>query len=451
MAGAPAIPDYELLRPIGRGAYGEVWLARSVTGIYRAAKVVYRSTFEEVRPFEREFEGVQHFETLSRTQQNLIDVLHVGRNDDAGYFYYIMELADDAVTETPLSGNRSPDEITVYRPRTLKEVLARRRRMPAMDCLPIAIGLCNALQHLHEHRLIHRDVKPSNIIFIDGAPRLADLGLLSGIDATGSFVGTEGYVPREGPGTAAADLYSLGKVLYEMSTGRGRREFPLLPEDFESFADRTDLLELNEVIVRACAEGAADRYASAADMRSELLLLQAGKSVKRLHAAERRLRRLIPIVAGVGVVAGIALFIQNLQTRSARERAGVEREFRQRAEAQELATRQLLYAADMNLVHQSVGAGDLGRARALLEAHLPRADQTDLRGFEWHYFWRQCQGDQLRILAGHSNIVHAVAFSPDGRQLATASYDRTLRIWRVADGSLRTPFKRRRDPTPRSF
>ncbi|PYK99813.1 MAG: hypothetical protein DME19_07325 [Verrucomicrobia bacterium] len=441
MAGAPpVIPDYELLRPIGRGAYGEVWLARSVTGIYRAVKVIYRASFEEARPFDREFAGIQRFEPISRAQENQVDVLHVGRNDAAGFFHYVMELADDANTDAALHGTVSPAQLAAYRPKTLKEVLARQNRMRAEDCLPIAIGLCNALQHLHEHRLIHRDIKPSNIIFIGGAPKLADLGLVSTIDSTRSFVGTEGYVPREGPGTVSADLYSLGKVLYEMSTGQPRQDFPLLPENIESLDDRAALLELNEVVVRACADNAADRYPSAADMRTELLLLQAGKSVRRLHAAERRLARLVSAVAGVGLLAGIALFVQHLQTRSARERARVAQELRERAEAQELATRQLLYAADMNLVHQAYAAGDLGLAQSLLSGHLPAPGQTDLRGFEWYYFQARCEGEQLHTFTGFSNSVKAVAISADGTKLAAGSYDHQIRIWSLPTRALAESF-----------
>src|ERR1041384_7027286 len=93
---APTVPDHQLLRRIGRGAYGEVWLARNVLGLYRAVKIVYRSSFEHNRPFEREFEGIQKFEPISRTHESQIDILHVGRNDEGGYFYYVMELADDA-------------------------------------------------------------------------------------------------------------------------------------------------------------------------------------------------------------------------------------------------------------------------------------------------------------------------------------------------------------------
>jgi len=92
----PSIPDHELLRRIGGGSYGEVWLARNVLGDYRAVKVIYRDKFEHDRPFDREFEGIQKFEPISRLHESQVDILHVGRNDAAGYFYYVMELADDA-------------------------------------------------------------------------------------------------------------------------------------------------------------------------------------------------------------------------------------------------------------------------------------------------------------------------------------------------------------------
>ncbi len=65
-AKVPVIPDHEVLRVIGRGAYGEIWLARSLTGALRAVKVVYRSTFESERAFQREFQGMSAFEPISR-------------------------------------------------------------------------------------------------------------------------------------------------------------------------------------------------------------------------------------------------------------------------------------------------------------------------------------------------------------------------------------------------
>src|SRR5437899_7470773 len=114
----PAVPDYEVLKRIGGGSYGDVWLARSLLGTWRAVKVVYRNSFEHDKPFEREFKGIQRFEPISLTHESQVKILHVGRNDAAGYFYYVMELADDAAgnpkpeirnpKETPTNPRRSP-------------------------------------------------------------------------------------------------------------------------------------------------------------------------------------------------------------------------------------------------------------------------------------------------------------------------------------------------------
>src|SRR5688500_4586524 len=87
------IPDHELIRLIGRGNYGEVWLARNALGTYRAVKIIYEKAFRHKRPFERELNGVRKFEPISRLHEGLMDVLQVGHNDAAGYFYCVMELA----------------------------------------------------------------------------------------------------------------------------------------------------------------------------------------------------------------------------------------------------------------------------------------------------------------------------------------------------------------------
>src|SRR5215475_6565132 len=108
MSAPPTIPDHTLLRPIGRGAYGEVWLARNVMGTLRAVKVVERKQFKSDRPYEREFAGIQRYEPVSRSADGLVHVLHVGRNDAEGYFYYVMELADGVqpvITEKATGGS----------------------------------------------------------------------------------------------------------------------------------------------------------------------------------------------------------------------------------------------------------------------------------------------------------------------------------------------------------
>jgi len=315
----PTIPDHELLRRIGGGSYGEVWLARNVLGEFRAAKVVNRRTFGQDRPYEREFEGIKKYEPVSRTHDSQVDILHVGRNDQSGYFYYVMELADAAEPQVsgfkfqvsssgsqaigqPETRNLKPE---TYTPRTLKHDVHSHGRLPFEECLQIGLALTTALDHLHKHDLVHRDVKPSNIIFINEIPKLADIGLVTDIGEANSLVGTEGYMAPEFPGTPQADLYSLGKVLYEISMGRKGQVLPELPPDWDELAQKESLLELNEVILKACQAHLRFRYQSAREMHADLALLQTGKSVKRLHALERRLA----LVTKLGVTFGALMVI----------------------------------------------------------------------------------------------------------------------------------------------
>jgi len=283
----PAIPDHEMLGIIGRGGYGEIWLARSLTGALRAVKVVYRDSFESERTFNREFEGMSAFEPISRAHDGFVDILHVGRSVAGGFFYYVMELADDQVSGAEI-------EITRYAPKTLKAELGHT--LPADECLRIGSLLAEALSALHREGLTHRDIKPSNIIFVRGVPKLADIGLVA-TSGQQSYVGTEGYVPPEGPGTPQADIYSLGKVLYEISMGKDRLDFPELSSNLDERADKERLLQLNEVLLKACAHNSARRYATAEELRGDLARVQAGK--KKFRPAG--------VLVPIGIVAAIII------------------------------------------------------------------------------------------------------------------------------------------------
>src|ERR1043166_6386304 len=123
----PVVPDHELVKRIGGGSYGDGVLARNVVGTWRAVKVVFRDRFLDARPYEREFNGIQKFEPLSRGNEAFIDILQIGRNDAEGYFYYVMELADVAVQTFVFDS-------TAYVPRTLAKVLLQRGRLPVNEC-----------------------------------------------------------------------------------------------------------------------------------------------------------------------------------------------------------------------------------------------------------------------------------------------------------------------------
>ena len=294
-----AIPDHELLGIIGRGAYGEVWLARNVMGVGRAVKIVRREEFADDRPYEREFAGIRSYEPLSRQAQGLVNVLHVGRNDAEGYFYYVMELADAAEPGDPLG--EGGDQI--YAPRSLRVVL-KDCALPASEAAAIALSLANALDMLHGAGLVHRDIKPSNIIFVGGAAKLADIGLVIGQGESRSFVGTEGYIPPEGPGRPQADVFALGIVLYEMLTGYNCSRFPSVPEGFGTGSESA--VELLEVVIRACDYDSASRYLSAREMVGDLSLVIGGKSVREFRRLGRRVRLMRIAIVVLGVV-GLAM------------------------------------------------------------------------------------------------------------------------------------------------
>src|SRR5207249_9915474 len=109
----PEVAERARLRCVGRGSYGEVGLASNVMSTDRAGKIVYRLKFDDARPFQREYHGIQKFEPISRSHEGLMDILQVGQSEAEQSFYYVMELADD------LSSGRQIDP-TRYRPRTLR-------------------------------------------------------------------------------------------------------------------------------------------------------------------------------------------------------------------------------------------------------------------------------------------------------------------------------------------
>lgn len=421
-AATPRVPDYELLRIIGRGSYGDVWLARGITGLYRAVKLVWRDRFADAQPYEREFHGLREFAAISIAESHQLALLHVGRNDAAGFFYYVMELADD------LDAGREIDP-EHYIPHTLSAAQQSRGRRPAPEVVGLAVELARALSGLHARGLVHRDIKPSNVIFVGGAPKLADIGLVTAATAAHTFVGTEGFVPPEGPGTPAADVFSLGKLLYETATGLDRHAYPRLPADLGTLPDRKELLELNEILIRACDPVAAKRYLDAAALLDDLLLLQAGRSMRRLRATERSLTRAIRIGAVLALIAAVAAggaFVE-------RRRAEDENTLRRRAEAErdDLA-RKSLYSAGLARAQRALELGDLGRARQHLQELNPAAHQPDLRGFEWHALWNEAQGDPAIVLREDGPAAERVRFSPDGKLIAVHTADKRVTLWDAA-------------------
>ncbi len=291
----PSIPEHELLRLIGSGSGGQVWLARNALGTCRAVKIIRKDFARSGSAFDREFVGILKFEPVSRLHDGLVDILQVGRNDAQDYFYYVMELADDAES----GQNIVPEH---YVARTLAHDLTWRRRLPIGECVRLGACIASALGFLHRHKLIHRDIKPSNIIFVNGFPKLADIGLVTAETERGTHLGTEGFIPPEGAGSPQADIYSLGKVLYEISTGKDRSEYPELPGNLGDTDEDRDLIRFNKIVLQACRVRAFQRFRSAEDLLTELLSFQFHASDLR---RERTLARWSKVIAIIGAIVGL--------------------------------------------------------------------------------------------------------------------------------------------------
>lgn len=283
MSKAPVIPNLKCLRRVGQGAYGEVWLCRTLTNSFIALKMIRRSFFKTTQQFEREFKAIQLYERISHRHPSLIDILHVGKSKE--FYYYTMKLADSEHS----GWEKDPG---TYRPLTLAENVGRSRHGRIVRCsAEYILPLLDALSVLHDSGLVHRDIKPSNVLIINNEPVLADIGLVASASTDISHVGTPGFIPPEGPGKPQADIYAIGKLLYVMISGKSAACFPDLPTLIDG-EDRLFYRELNKFLIKACNRKPSARYASAASMRQALVRLLDANSIKSISTSAKSKNKL---------------------------------------------------------------------------------------------------------------------------------------------------------------
>lgn len=201
--------DWRLDCEIGHGAYGVVYAAVNSKGERAAVKVCLRETIGEER-YERELRGARLYSAIP-PQDGLVRMLELA--EEPWGFFAVMELADDEFGQG-LSGSGT------YRPKTLASVIAGEKALPLGECVKLGITLAKGLVALQRHHLLHRDIKPGNVIYVGGRPVLSDPGLVVEEAAAASLVGTPGYVPPENFTAASGDVYSLGLTLKAASFGR---------------------------------------------------------------------------------------------------------------------------------------------------------------------------------------------------------------------------------------
>lgn len=258
----PEVPDFDLIRRIGEGGFGQVWLAANrTTGRLRAVKLIPLGGQGSKNAAGREIVSLKHLEArVGEQHPNLLAIYHVGKT--AEHLFYVMDPAED------VSGAAASPE-PGYVPATLERRLEGGALAPD-DCLAWARQLLLGLGALHAAGMVHRDVKPANCLFVGGQLKLADFGLLTEADPLVSRLGTRQYMPPDGRMDTRADVYAAGLVIYQMLVGLPAESFPQLGNRADEIARDAVLRRLNRLVLRACQPEAGKRFADARAMLAEL-------------------------------------------------------------------------------------------------------------------------------------------------------------------------------------
>ena len=257
---------YQIIRSIGEGGMANVYLAEDTILNRKVAVKILRGDLASDEKFVRRFQR-EAISASSLTDPNIVEVYDVGEDD--GKYFIVMEYVEG---------------------KTLKQLIKKRGSLTLPEVVDIMLQLTKAIAHAHESYIIHRDIKPQNVIILeDGTVKIMDFGIAVALNSgdltqTNSVMGTVYYIPPEqangGAATIKSDIYSLGILMYELVTGHVpfKGDSPVevalkhmkepLPSICEYDPDMPQSIE--NIILRAAAKNPKNRYDSAMEMHDDL-------------------------------------------------------------------------------------------------------------------------------------------------------------------------------------